>query len=190
MRRLGAPQSQPSGSVPLGSCSFGESLWICTAGKSQMSGRNTTRSILHHSLQDIVLFLTTEGAFTPSPQRLKVGVKNYLSFSKFIHESLTLTNPNSPKPGSVGGKTVLYHLKLLGARSQTPRPQLAKKRRALLTRLQGLGQGSLTLCFQRLLAPDFLGHNHKSSQSTPQRKNRPRLRWVGGRVDLIRRLTV
>lgn len=34
------------------------SLWICTAGKSQMSGGNMTRSILHHSLQIIALFLT------------------------------------------------------------------------------------------------------------------------------------
>lgn len=63
----------------------------------------------------------------------------------------------------MGRPVLLYDLKLLGARSQTPRPQLAKNRRALLTRLQGLGQGSLTLCFQRLLAPNSLGHSHEAS---------------------------
>lgn len=192
MRRLGALQSLPSGSVPFCSRGLGESLWIYTAGKSQMRGRNMTRSTRHHSLRDTVLFLTTKDAFTPSPQHLKAGAKNYLSlrpFSKYIHESLTLTKPNSPKPGSLGGRAVLHHLKLLGAGSQTRRPQLPKNRRALITRLQGLGQGSLTLCFQGLLAPDFLGHSYESSQSTPQRKDRSGLRWVGGRVDLIRRLT-
>lgn len=84
-----------------------------------------TRSILHHSLQVMVLSpLTLASQGWGQELSLDPSLNTSLSLKRRQHQMPLPHTPNQ----AVWDRATLHHLKLFGARSQIPHPQVSKNK--------------------------------------------------------------